>query len=123
MKFSNTGFFNKCDQIRRKLRTWSYLPKKSLRENFIFCAVLVLVFKDAESRSSRTIIHDFFEIFISKFFKTENFFCHKYFNVRFSPVRTHQKTPPNSTKFTNRRYILFKQLQRWQKSENICKFY
>ena len=28
------------DQIRRKLRIWSHLLKKSLMENFIFCAVL-----------------------------------------------------------------------------------
>ena len=27
------------DQIRRKLRIWSHLQKKSLMENFIFCAV------------------------------------------------------------------------------------
>ena len=33
-------FFSKCDQIRRKLRIWSHLLKKSLMENFIFCAVL-----------------------------------------------------------------------------------
>ena len=32
-------FFSKCDQICRKLRIWSYLLKKSLMENFIFCAV------------------------------------------------------------------------------------
>ena len=38
MKFSIKGFFSKCDQIRRKLRIWlSYLLKKSLMENFIFC--------------------------------------------------------------------------------------
>ena len=30
---------NKCDQIHRKLRIWSYLLKKSLTENFIFYAV------------------------------------------------------------------------------------
>ena len=29
-------FFSKCDQIRRKLQTWSHLQKKSLLENFIF---------------------------------------------------------------------------------------
>ena len=29
-------FFSKCDQIRRKLRIWSHLLKKSLLENFIF---------------------------------------------------------------------------------------
>ena len=33
-------FFIKCDQIRRKLRIWSHLLKKSLMENFIFCAVI-----------------------------------------------------------------------------------
>ena len=32
------NFFSKCDQIRRKLRIWSHLLKKSLMENFIFCA-------------------------------------------------------------------------------------
>ena len=40
MKFSITDFFSKCDQICRKLRIWSHLLKKSLMENFIFCAVL-----------------------------------------------------------------------------------
>ena len=30
---------SKCDQICRKLRIWSHLLKKSLMENFIFCAV------------------------------------------------------------------------------------
>ena len=39
MKFSIKDFFSKCDQIRRKLRIWSRLQKKSLMENFIFCAV------------------------------------------------------------------------------------
>ena len=39
MKFSMKDFFSKCDQIRRKLRIWSHLLKKSLKENFIFCAV------------------------------------------------------------------------------------
>ena len=37
MKFYIKDFFSKCDQIRRKL---SYLLKKSLMENFIFCAAL-----------------------------------------------------------------------------------
>ena len=39
IKFSIKDFFSKCDQIRRKLRIWSHLLKKSLMENFIFCAV------------------------------------------------------------------------------------
>ena len=34
MKFSIKEFFSKCDQIRRKLRIWSHLLKKSLMENF-----------------------------------------------------------------------------------------
>ena len=39
MRFSIKDFFSKNDQIRRKLRIWSHLLKKSLNENFIFCAV------------------------------------------------------------------------------------
>ena len=41
MKFSIKDFFSKCDQIRRKLRIWSHLLKKSLMQNFIFCAVKI----------------------------------------------------------------------------------
>ena len=41
MKIFIKDFFSKCDQIRRKLRIWSHLQKKSLMENFIFCAALV----------------------------------------------------------------------------------
>ena len=40
MKFSIKDFFSKCEQIRKKLRMWSNLLKKSLMENFIFCAVI-----------------------------------------------------------------------------------
>ena len=39
MKFSIKDFFSKCDQIRSFLRIWSHLLKKSLMENFTFCAV------------------------------------------------------------------------------------
>ena len=39
MKISIKDFFRKCDQIRRKLQSWSHLLKKSLMEDFIFCAV------------------------------------------------------------------------------------
>ena len=45
MKFSIKDFFSKCDQIRRKLRIWSHLLKKSLMENFIFCAVIKAMFE------------------------------------------------------------------------------
>ena len=40
MKFSIKDFFSKFDQIRSFLRIWLHLLKKSLMENFIFCAVL-----------------------------------------------------------------------------------
>ena len=39
MTFSVKDFFSKCARIRRKLRIWSHLLKKSSTENFIFCAV------------------------------------------------------------------------------------
>ena len=45
MKFSIKDFFFKCDQIRRKLRIWSHLLKKSAMENLIFCAVLWALIK------------------------------------------------------------------------------
>ena len=38
-KFSIKDFFSKYDQIHIFLRIWSHLLKKSLMENFIFCAV------------------------------------------------------------------------------------
>ena len=40
MKVSIKDFSSKCDQMRRKLRIWSHLLKKSLMKNFIFCAVM-----------------------------------------------------------------------------------
>ena len=40
MKFSIKGFLSKCDQIRSFLWICSHLLKKSLMENFIFCAVV-----------------------------------------------------------------------------------
>ena len=38
LKFSIKDFFSKCDQILSLLRIWSHLLKKSLMENFSFCA-------------------------------------------------------------------------------------
>ena len=43
MKFTIKDFFSKFNQIRRKLRIWLHLLKKSLMENFLF-HVLTLVF-------------------------------------------------------------------------------
>ena len=39
MKLSINVFFSKCGQTRSFLRIWSHLLKKSVMENFIFCAV------------------------------------------------------------------------------------
>ena len=39
IKFPIKDFFSKCDQIHSFLRMWRHLPKKSLTENFISCAV------------------------------------------------------------------------------------
>ena len=39
MMFYIKDFFSKCDQMRSFLHIWSHLLKKSLMENFIFCAV------------------------------------------------------------------------------------
>ena len=39
MKFSINNLFSKCDQIRSFLRIWPHLLKKSVMEDFIFCAV------------------------------------------------------------------------------------
>ena len=41
MKFFIEDFFSECFQIIRFLRIWSYLLKKSLLENFIFCALKI----------------------------------------------------------------------------------
>ena len=35
--------FRKCDQIRKELRIWSHLLKKSVMENFIFCVVVLVI--------------------------------------------------------------------------------
>ena len=42
MKFSIKAFFSNCDQIRMKLRILSHILKKSLTENFIFYAMVLL---------------------------------------------------------------------------------
>ena len=36
LKFSIKDSSSKCDQIRRKLRIWSHLPKKSLMKTSLF---------------------------------------------------------------------------------------
>ena len=41
MKFSIKDFFSKSDQIRRKLRIWSHLLKKSWKENLFLRSVIL----------------------------------------------------------------------------------
>ena len=53
MKFSIKNLFSKDDQIRRKLRIWSHLLKKSLMENFILCAVDVPLYKEGRNSSNK----------------------------------------------------------------------
>ena len=56
MNFSTKDFFSKCDQIRRFLRIWSHLLKKSLVEKFIFWAmVLVQRSPDTPERLERPL--------------------------------------------------------------------
>ena len=42
MKFSIKDLLSKCNQIRSFLRIWPHLLKKTLMENFIFCAVFLI---------------------------------------------------------------------------------
>ena len=42
MKFSSKDFLSKCDQIGMWI--WLHLRKKSLMENFIFCALIHSMF-------------------------------------------------------------------------------
>ena len=55
LKFSVKDFFSKCDQVRSFLGIWSHLLKKSLMENFIFCAVLVKCRKSPISEHPSTV--------------------------------------------------------------------
>ena len=45
IEFYIKDVFSKCDQIRSFLWIWSHLLKKSLTENFIFCAVWTICCK------------------------------------------------------------------------------
>ena len=57
MKFFIKHFFSKCDQIRRFLRIWSYLLKKSLMEKLHFCAVLDIREDDISSMLQNSDLH------------------------------------------------------------------
>ena len=57
IKFFIKDFFSKCDQIWRKLRIWSHLLKKSLMENFIFCAVMFIIKQELDKMKSMWNTH------------------------------------------------------------------
>ena len=73
MNLSIKDFFSKCDQIRMKLQIWSHLLKKSLMENFIFCAMLRKEEENLKMRKTQTTIINIILLFL---FCMENFiFC------------------------------------------------
>ena len=59
MKLSIKDFFSKCDQILRELRIWSHLLKKSLMENFTFCAVQCIDLVKLKLARSLLVFRDF----------------------------------------------------------------
>ena len=59
MKFPIKDFLSKCDQMRSLLRIWSHLLKKSLMENFSFCAVNLSPFEDSFVSSLLILNMDF----------------------------------------------------------------
>ena len=66
LHFSINDFFSKCDQIRRKLRIWSHLLKKSLKENFIFRAALPKLYRLTNFKIASLITHEnLFEVRIT----------------------------------------------------------
>ena len=71
VKFSVKDIFRKCDEIRRKLRIWSHLPKKSLMENFIFCEVFSMMPRISLSK----LIFNPFQFSAAFRIKTSHFFC------------------------------------------------
>ena len=58
MKFTIIDFFSKCDQIRIFLRIWPHFLKKSIMENFIFCAVLNSTINRLRERCLRLIYNN-----------------------------------------------------------------
>ena len=105
MKFFIEDFFSKCkekcDQIRRKLEIWSYLLKKSLMENCIFCAVsvwiqiIVTMFVFLWFSNVHKISFSNFES--NKF--VEHQFCRVLFGVALSPFLLPATIIPHITQF------------------------
>ena len=72
MKFSIKYFFSKCNQICRKLQIWSRLLKKSLMENFIFCAVSGV----AVSRLMSDLYSNEYHVYVDNSYTSERLFKH-----------------------------------------------
>ena len=72
MKFSIKNFFSKCDQVRGKLRIWSYLLKISLMENFISCVLISILYF--------YISYGSFEFLKFQHVMLENYFSRSYFS-------------------------------------------
>ena len=60
MKLSITDFFSKYDQTRNFLQIWSHLLKKSVMENFAFCAVSHYL-DDLDFTEKTTVLLDVFD--------------------------------------------------------------
>ena len=89
MKFSMKDFFSKCDQIRRKLRIWSHLLKKSLIENFIFCAVKCLLFKCNLQDTT-----EFSEVYIGGIYQITSYMKFRVFQLISHSIGKCSKTHP-----------------------------
>ena len=62
MKFSIKNFFSKCNQIHSFPRIWSHLLNKSLMENFIFCAVLLIFPSQYRLNDKSSVQVDFIDL-------------------------------------------------------------
>ena len=78
IKLSIKDFFSKCDQIRRFLRIWSHLLKKSLMENFIFCTV-ILEYTDQKKPVFGHILRNVMEFILQTFQYLSNLLTHSLF--------------------------------------------
>ena len=67
MKFSIKDFFSKCDQIRSYLWISSRLLKKSLMENFIFCAVYISLLSKVDLLENLYVFYSFKILPVSNF--------------------------------------------------------
>ena len=67
MKFSIKDFFSKCDQIRSSLWISSRLLKKSLMENFIFCAVYISLLSKVDLLENLYVFYSFKILSVSNF--------------------------------------------------------